>query len=417
MNYFWFFQPALFSINTNLIVRLEFVIQQRFCGVRAAEMILRPVKPNTEDLKRAMRLSNRFPSTTRCSAGGWHERVVLASLCAMFFVAVAPVALAAPERVALVLGNHKYAALDALPGCLTSSSTMSRALEALDYEVVERYNSSAGGMAGAVDAFLRKLKAAPGASALVYYCGYAAAANDRLFVLPTPVSVLRPNDLLTQGVLAKSLLDVLERGKTSRAMLALDLVDGDVFSAAEALERLPSGDGTGLIVVSGDQGIDTPSPLAKTLAAGLAAPDIDGAALLNQAEVVLADTPSEVVAARPPRVALALLADELRAPVPEPEQPESIPAQEPVVDMPAPGAVPEQVAASSPRFPEEDEMTPYQKRLVQIGLARIGLYGGRIDGLFGSETRAAIRRFQADIGAEQTGIITGEQAAKLAASP
>jgi peptidoglycan hydrolase-like protein with peptidoglycan-binding domain len=42
---------------------------------------------------------------------------------------------------------------------------------------------------------------------------------------------------------------------------------------------------------------------------------------------------------------------------------------------------------------------------------------GEIDGLFGSETRAAIRRFQFEIGAEMTGTITGQQAARLLATP
>ena len=43
-------------------------------------------------------------------------------------------------------------------------------------------------------------------------------------------------------------------------------------------------------------------------------------------------------------------------------------------------------------------------------LANIGYYSGRIDGTFGPETRAAIRRYQFEIKAELTGRLTAEQA-------
>jgi peptidoglycan hydrolase-like protein with peptidoglycan-binding domain len=48
-------------------------------------------------------------------------------------------------------------------------------------------------------------------------------------------------------------------------------------------------------------------------------------------------------------------------------------------------------------------------------LARLGYYAGTPDGVYGPETRAAMRRFQHEIGAEQTGRLTGEQAAQLIA--
>ncbi|MFY9975550.1 MAG: peptidoglycan-binding protein, partial [Chromatiaceae bacterium] len=74
-------------------------------------------------------------------------------------------------------------------------------------------------------------------------------------------------------------------------------------------------------------------------------------------------------------------------------------------------------AAPLPRFPDEDIMIESERRQVQGALKRIGYYTGEIDGLFGPETRAAIRRFQYEIGAEMTGTITGQQAARLLAQP
>ena len=58
-------------------------------------------------------------------------------------------------------------------------------------------------------------------------------------------------------------------------------------------------------------------------------------------------------------------------------------------------------------------MTVADARDVQIALARLGYYDGRIDGVFGPETRAAIRRWQHEIGAELTGTLTGAQATRL----
>jgi peptidoglycan hydrolase-like protein with peptidoglycan-binding domain len=58
-------------------------------------------------------------------------------------------------------------------------------------------------------------------------------------------------------------------------------------------------------------------------------------------------------------------------------------------------------------------MTVGERRRVQQGLAAIGYYSGAIDGLFGPETRAAIRRFQYEIDVEMTGVITGGQATRL----
>jgi hypothetical protein len=62
---------------------------------------------------------------------------------------------------------------------------------------------------------------------------------------------------------------------------------------------------------------------------------------------------------------------------------------------------------------DEDQMSDGDRRQVQIVLANIGYYSGRIDGTFGPETRAAIRRYQFEIKAELTGRLTAEQATRL----
>lgn len=60
-------------------------------------------------------------------------------------------------------------------------------------------------------------------------------------------------------------------------------------------------------------------------------------------------------------------------------------------------------------------MTEADRRRVQAALAQLGYYDGRVDGRFGPETRAAIRHFQHEIGADMTGRLTPEQAGRLVA--
>ena len=64
-------------------------------------------------------------------------------------------------------------------------------------------------------------------------------------------------------------------------------------------------------------------------------------------------------------------------------------------------------------MPDEDQMSEQERRQVQMALATMGYYAGRIDAAFGAETRAAIRRYQFEIKAELTGRLTGEQATRL----
>jgi peptidoglycan hydrolase-like protein with peptidoglycan-binding domain len=58
-------------------------------------------------------------------------------------------------------------------------------------------------------------------------------------------------------------------------------------------------------------------------------------------------------------------------------------------------------------------MTADDRQRIQTALLRLGYYDGKVDGIFGPDTRAAIRRFQHEIGTEMTGRITPEQASRL----
>jgi peptidoglycan hydrolase-like protein with peptidoglycan-binding domain len=64
-------------------------------------------------------------------------------------------------------------------------------------------------------------------------------------------------------------------------------------------------------------------------------------------------------------------------------------------------------------MPTEAAMTEFDRRAVQAALVRLGYYAAPVDATFGPETRAAIRRFQHEIGGEMTGRLTADQATRL----
>jgi membrane-bound lytic murein transglycosylase B len=58
-------------------------------------------------------------------------------------------------------------------------------------------------------------------------------------------------------------------------------------------------------------------------------------------------------------------------------------------------------------------MSEANRRQIQETLRRLDYYRGPTDGIFGPVTRAAIRRFQREIGAKTTGYLTAEEANRL----
>jgi peptidoglycan hydrolase-like protein with peptidoglycan-binding domain len=63
--------------------------------------------------------------------------------------------------------------------------------------------------------------------------------------------------------------------------------------------------------------------------------------------------------------------------------------------------------------PDEEKMSEANRRQVQEALHRLDFYDGPIDGIFGSLTRASIRRFRDNIGVKWTGRLTAAEAGRL----
>jgi hypothetical protein len=310
---------------------------------------------------------------------------------------------AAGPGQALVIGNGAYANLPAISGCVLSGHAVTAVLRERGFSVVERTDASSGAVDAALSEFARQLATAPGAPVVIYVCLYASSLNNRSFLLPVGASLKRPTDVLTQGVLAKVLVDSAAAVGGRPAVVIFDAVPLPGASSALAFdsltqEAMPAG--LGLLAVSEASAGGAPTPLAASLVSLLKAPQVQTAMLLAgiQRELQGLRTAS-VVALRSPD-ASAFLAGE---PPPPPAAPATPPAPGTVAAVPPPPAP----------LPEESRMTDADRRLVQTALARLGYYSGTVDGVFGPETRAAIRRYQHELRATMTGQLTIDQLSRL----
>src|SRR5437667_8720913 len=128
-----------------------------------------------------------------------------------------------PLRIALVIANGQYANFPASARCAPAAAAARDGLRAKGFEVIERNNLGRGEFDTAIGLLARRVAASPPAVAALYYCGYAAEFNNRAFLLPVSAVLSRDNDLLTQGILVKSIVDSLRRAPDSAGFVLLDI--------------------------------------------------------------------------------------------------------------------------------------------------------------------------------------------------
>lgn len=328
--------------------------------------------------------------------------VGLAIAGTMGFGVVPVSARAAGGGLALVIGEASYTGLPALSGCALSAHAVAGGLRGLGFAVDEQDDAGGAALYAAVGALQRQLAASPQTPAFVYFCGYATGFGDRPFLVPVSARLDRPADVLTQGLLAKSLLEAAVGGKPSTSVLALDTVPVPGGTAPVPLDALlqPAPPSTlGYIAVIESPLGNTPMPLAAALVPLLHASAVQSAALLADAQRQLTGGKTASVAALQLPDAGLFLAGAPAAPA----------------VVAAPAAAPGVTAPAAP-LPDEEQMTDAQRHQVQRALAHLGYYDAQPDGVFGPETRAAIRRWQHEQKAPMTGHLTAREASKLAAT-
>jgi hypothetical protein len=331
----------------------------------------------------------------------------------------------------LVIGNRNYESLPPLVACRASAHIVAAALRKRNYDVVEQLDATNGQMEAAIINFAKRRADKPDAPGLVYYCGYVSSLEGRVFVLPTPANITRTTDLLVQGVVAASLLDALSESRGG-ALAGGGLAVLDVFATppnpaprdfdALATRLNHARDGYLAAIESGTS--EAPSAVAQGLEDALAAPTVklqetlvrlrdDLAGARGVALAALAQPTSSVYLAGAPAPTAPPTPSSPKAPAPQP--PAEAATSPPATQAPSPSLPPlaNPPPAATNALPDEAQMSDVDRRRVQSALARLGYYDSIVDGVFGPETRAAIRRFQHEIGDQMTGRLNSDEATRL----
>ncbi len=327
--------------------------------------------------------------------GGWPMR--RASAAGLAFLLWHLPAYAEPKRLALVIGNNTYAGLPALESCRTAVNGLSGALRRAGYEVIEKLNPSNGQMGAAIAEFSEALTRSNDAVAVAYFCGYATALDTRVFLLPASAKLSRDTDVLSQGIVSRLFVNAVARSNARAGLILLDTV--------------------------GLPGAPTPLPLATMVdpatlgGKGFAAVQTLGsfpAGTTDLAAAAAVGVPGAGNDWRP-------MVKALRTKLPT-SATRQVVVYEPADGGPTPPASLATGAAAAAVLPlgqsarsanDAGALSTADTRRLQLALQRLGYYAGKVDGVVGADTVAAIRRFQHELRSEMTGQLSKDQTERL----
>jgi hypothetical protein len=323
-------------------------------------------------------------------------KIAAAALALMtsFGLVLAPgLARAEPARLALVIGSSAYTAYPELDLCRASAGSLAGALRRAGFQVTEKLNPSNGQMGAAIAAFAEAVARAPDTVAVSYICGYAVALDSRVFLLPASAALTRDTEVLSQGIVSRVFVNALLRSGASSGLILFDLLPLPGANAGLPLDSLvdPSklrGLGFAAVQPVGPVPAGT-TDLAAAAAAAVAAQDARAYSTILRSKLpvsarrtVVIHDPAEASAAVP-----ALMAGT--------------------------GTGKVNAVGSDPGSTAPDSLSMADTRRIQLALQRLGYYSGKVDGMTGPDTLAAIRRFQHELRVEMTGQLSTAQIERL----
>jgi hypothetical protein len=136
------------------------------------------------------------------------------------FCAIWSVSAEAAKRVALVIGNDRYAGLPSLMNARTDAKGVAKKLEQLGFEVILRLDASSRDFSRALADFEGRLKSAE--AGIVFYAGHGIQVEGMSYLVPSDARIEIEADLRFEGIRADEFLAAMERAGTPLSIVILD---------------------------------------------------------------------------------------------------------------------------------------------------------------------------------------------------
>lgn len=166
------------------------------------------------------------------------------------------------SKIALVIGNAKYAGSAALNNPENDAKDITAALKKLDFQVVEKLNLSQKEMNKAIGDFGKKID--KDTVALFYYAGHGLQLKGKNYLVPIDASISAEPQIRSESIDIETVFDQMENSGTS--IVILDACRNNPF------EKKMRGGSNGLAQVDAPQGMI----IAYSTAPGKTALDGDG---------------------------------------------------------------------------------------------------------------------------------------------
>lgn len=154
--------------------------------------------------------------------------LVVLVLCLVLLVGGTPPAAAAgAAKVALVLGNERYGAGNALPNAANDARLMARTLAGLGFTVVEAYDLDRDRLARTVADFSARMPA--GATAFVYYAGHGMQIGGASYLTPVDMPVTGEQGARLRAYPLKNMLERLAHAGSAVNIVVLDACRNNPF--------------------------------------------------------------------------------------------------------------------------------------------------------------------------------------------
>jgi uncharacterized caspase-like protein len=143
---------------------------------------------------------------------------------------LAPVALFAQEKFALVIGNGAYTAVTKLNNTVNDAEDMKTALESLGFSVDRLLNAGRVQMEEAVERFKNRLGASKSSYGFFFYSGHGVQSNGENYLIPVDAEIRTEAYLRDRAVSVQAVLDELNAAGNALNIVVLDACRDNPFS-------------------------------------------------------------------------------------------------------------------------------------------------------------------------------------------